>query len=469
MEGKKKIISNIMKNFILWINKNKFTVFLIFFAFITNLSITVFNGIRICIKGECGIYIGNLHYHDFLWHFALAVNAFKTIPFTLPIYMGSILRGYNFLIDIVLFLFTKVGISVLSSYFIILPVAYLILMTLLSYKFFKNRNKDPLFIASGLFFIFFGSSFSYILSLYHFHSWQSFMYAQAMQSGRALLNMSYAWSLPILLGALIILQKDKLTIRKIILLGIFLFFMFGLKFYGGVVLFVLIFVNRFFIWIKKGNVKILFEIVLYLIASYVGYIIFYKTSGSFNGFPFAFSPFAIAHPLIEEKDMFYIPSLVLARYYLVSVNSFSPRLLGIELFTAIIFLIFNFGSRMIGSVLIMKKLIQRKVTRYDGIIILIIIVFTTFTLLFVQKGEWWNIIQFLGYTLFLMNFFAAEALFYLLKSKKKIFLLIGIGFILLTLPTNIEQVSFAGERHISFNNEELNALTFLKKNQMGLC
>ena len=116
----------------------------------------------------------------------------------------------------------------------------------------------------------------------------------------------------------------------------------------------------------------------------------------------------------------------------------------------------------------MKKLIQRKVTRYDGIIILIIIVFTTFTLLFVQKGEWWNIIQFLGYTLFLMNFFAAEALFYLLKSKKKIFLLIGIGFILLTLPTNIEQVSFAGERHISFNNEELNALTFLKKKPNGV-
>ncbi|MFA5136115.1 MAG: hypothetical protein WC489_01845 [Patescibacteria group bacterium] len=455
-----------MKIRLVSVRRNLIPIVVVSTAFITNLSLTVFNGVGTCVGGICGMYIGNLHYHDFLWHFALAKNAFESIPFILPIYKGATLSGYNYLVDIILFLFDKIRISVFTSYFLVLPIIYLILTAYFGWIYLKRKKNDKLFIATGLFFIFFGSSFSYVLSLYHFHTWRSFMYAQAMQSGRALLNMPYALSLPVMLASMVLLQIKHLSKKHMILLGVFLFMMFGLKFYGGIVLFVLIVSSRAFILIKKGKYGV-GEFSIYLAACVVAYFAFYKTNFSSFEIPFTFSPLSIAHPMIEEKDMFYLPSLVLARYTLVANGLFSPRLIAIELFTAGLFLFYNLGSRVLGFLHIVRNLYKRKMTELDIALIITIFISTLITLLFIQRREWWNIIQFMGYALFLMNFFAAEALFYLLKSKNRLSIVAGVVFVLLTLPSNIEQINFARERHVSFTNHELTALEFLKKQPQG--
>ncbi len=453
----------------LWIVKNKLLVAVVVMASVTHLSITVFNGLRLCVKGSCGMYIGSLHYHDFLWHFGLAVNAFNSFPFTLPIFSGSYLKGYNFFIDMVLYVLYKIGIPVITSYFILLPIGYLILTAVLSYILLRKRNKNTLYIACGLFFIFFGSSFSYLLSLYHFHSWQSFMYAQAMQSGRALLNMSYAWSLPVLLLGMILLQKSKLFIKQILVLGFLLFVMFGLKFYGGVTLLFILIGNRGMFWIRNKNWLSAFEISIYGIACFIAYFLFFKTnSAAVGSFPFVFSPFSIVHPMIEEKDMFYMPTWVNARYFLESVKSFSPRLLMIELVTMSIFLVYNFGTRVVGIASLVKSAVKKTSTRMDAVLLGTIVILILITVLCIQKREWWNTIQFLGYALFLANFFAGEALYILLKSKKTISVFLAIVVILFTLPTNIEQVGFAAERHVSISQGELNGLSFLKQMPKGV-
>lgn len=440
---------------------------IVVFAFVANLSLTVFNGLYVCSKGSCGIYLGNLHYHDFLWHYTLAANAFSSFPFRLPIFSGAGLQGYNFLIDLVLFLLSQAGISVISAYFVILPVFYMILLTVLTYVFLKNRNENPLYIASGLFFVFFGSSFSYLLSLYHFHTLKSFTYSQAMQSGRALLNMPYAWSIPVLLGAMIILQKEKLSGKRIFILGLFLFLMFGLKFYGGAVLALFILAARLPLWLRVRKPSVLLEWLSYGMGTGLAYLIFYRAQGPLSGFPFAFSPLAIAHPLVEEKDMFYLPSLVNARYFLSGAARLSPRLLAIELFTAAVFIFYNLGSRFIGLFAVAAGLWKKKLSRIDLALLVTVAVATLTTLLFVQKREWWNIIQFMGYALFFMNFFAGDALFFLAKSRKPLLIALAAVAVLLTLPSNIEQLTYAGERFVSINQEELDALSFLKRQGPG--
>lgn len=450
-----------------WIVRNKLASALIVCAFLTNLSLTVFNGMKVCMAGECGLYVGSLHSRDFLWHLALVESAFRTYPFQVPVFSGASLAGYNFLMDLAMSLFARFGIPAMSSYFILFPLAYLVSVSYLGYRYLKLKNKDPLFVASGLFFLFFGSSFSYLLSLYHNGTWKSFGYAQAMQSGRALLNLQYALTLPFILASLLVLERKKFGIRQILLLGVFLFAVFGLKFYGGFVLLSLILANRAWVWMRSDKRIALVELAVYGAGCLGAYFLFYR-SPSAGAFPFAFAPFSIAHPLIEERDMFYLPSLVLARYTLAGSGVFSPRLLAIELFSACVFIVYNFGTRVIGFIPLGIRTVRGKISRSEGSMMFAITVSALMTLLFVQEREWWNIIQFFGYTLFFMNFFAGEALYRLLKSRRSVPLAAAAVIVLMTLPTNIEQVMYAAERNVSVTGYELESYEYLRKLPEGV-
>ncbi|MEM4248431.1 MAG: hypothetical protein QXH80_04110, partial [Candidatus Nanoarchaeia archaeon] len=141
---------------------------------------------------------------------------------------------------------------------------------------------------------------------------------------------------------------------------------------------------------------------------------------------FIFSPFSIVHSIIEEKNLFYLPKLVNARYYLYSVNPLSPRLLAIELFTAFLFLFFNLGTRFLGLVDFLIRGIKRKVNLFEITLFLGTIFPFSLSLLFIQKGIWWNTIQFSYYGLFLANFFIADFLSKILKKKKNFFALVTV-------------------------------------------
>lgn len=459
-----------VKRILKWIIKHKLISLIVVAGFITHLSITIFNGSEVCVQSVCGMYIGGLHFHDALWHLSLANFAFNSFPFKLPIYSGATLFGYNFLFDLVLYIFTLFRISSISAYFRFIPFMTLSALVYMSFLVLKKEKNDGKYIASGLFFILFGSAFTYILSFYHYKTWKSFMYAQAMQSGRMFLNMSYAVSLPLLLVSILLLQKKQKNTGDRLLLVLMLFLMFSLKFYGGAILLCLILVDVLYDLFKTRHI---FPISLYLVgivcSVILSYVLFYKSPYQGEGFPFGFAPFSIAHPIIEEKDMFYMPSLVLARYYLVQHNIFSPRLFLIECFSAFLFLVLNMGTRTIGFIYLVWAVVKRKITRMDVFLFLGFFFSTCATLLFVQKREWWNIIQFLGYGLFFLNFFAAKTISEVIIRLNKAIAVVFITIIVLfTLPTNIEQITYAIEKYVSFSQNELHALAFLQKQPTGI-
>ncbi|MFZ2206155.1 MAG: hypothetical protein WAV29_01695, partial [Microgenomates group bacterium] len=386
------------------------------------------------------------------------------------IFAGTPLQGYNYFLDLIIFLLTKVGITALVSYFKLIPVLFFILFCYLSYLYAKKENKSNVFIACFLFFVFFGSSFTYILSLYHTKSLSSFFYAQAMQSGRMLLNLQYAVSLLPFLGVLILLKNKKLSIFNTLMIGLLLFLTTGFKLYGGVMLIFLIemdFLLRIFS--EKKYIHWIINSTIVFISFCVAILLFYNPFLAVKtGAIFIYSPFALARPMIEAADHFYMPQLVQARYYLQAVNPHSPRLFAIEMFEVGLFIFLNNGTRLVGLIYILKKVFEKKISKDEIVLFTTIILSTFFIFTFVQKGMWWNVIQFYGYTLFLMNYFAAKFLYEVLSSKKIAALIIGFIIILLTLPTNIEQIGFAFERQISFSQSELNALSKLKSMPDGI-
>ena len=445
---------------------NKVVSLIIICGGITNLGVIFFSGSYLCIKNICGIYIGGLHFHDSLWHLALANSAFYKIPFQLPIYAGASLQGYNYFIDLIIFALSQLGIPAVIGYFKFIPVLFFILFSCLSYIYAKKINKSYIYILCFLFFDYFGSSFTYILSLYHFKTFSSFFYSQAMQSGRMLLNLPYAVSLLPFLGVLIVLKNRKLNLSHIFLLGFLLFLTMGFKLYGGVILFFLISTDFFIqLLIEKEKkythwVVNMIIIVLWFACSIV---IFYNPFASIkSGAIFTFSPFALTRPMIEAADHFYMPQLVQARYYLQAINPLSPRLLAIELLGVVLFIFLNVGTRIVGFIYMFQSIFKKKFEKDEIVLISTILFSSILTFTLVQKGTWWNVVQFYGYTLFLMNYFASKFLYKLFVSKRTIFIFFGILIILLTLPTNIEQIKFAFERKITISNIELDALEKLK-------
>lgn len=453
-----------------FIKKNKLLTLVIFLVFTYHLLISFPSGSYYCFNKKCGLYFWGAYEHDGIWHLAIAETSFKTWPPQHPTFAGEKLTGYNYFLDLIIFLLSKTGIPSIVWYFKILPLVWIILMIFLIIKISQRLKKDYFYQVFLLFFIFFGSSFGYFFTLYHKKTLIGSSSSLAMQAGLTLVNLQFAYSLIFLILLLIVLLKKQKTLKETLLIGFLNFLILSLKFYGGVIslflsVFYLFFENfkkfslgQFFILIKNFLIIIFFLLV--------SIFVFYQPFQNKSNTGFIFSPFSIVHSIIEEKNLFYLPKLVNARYYLYSVNPLSPRLLAIELFTAFLFLFFNLGTRFLGLVDFLIRGIKRKVNLFEITLFLGTIFSFSLSLLFIQKGIWWNTIQFSYYGLFLANFFIADFLSKILKKKKNFFALVTVFLIIiLTLPENYDIIrGFIPNPNASYiPKEELEALIFLRK------
>lgn len=412
--------------------------------------------------------------HDTHWHLALISVAFKSFPPQIPIFAGETLKGYNYLLDFIMFLFTKIGIADLYVYMIVMPLIYLTSMTFLSIYFAKKLRNSVYFVSAFVFFIFMATPFSYVLSyMKRGNIFEGFKYPTTMQSISALTNMSHAMTLPLILIAMIILLHKKLSKTDTLILGILVLLTLGIKFYGGAVLLFLVGINVFIRTFTEKDIKAFFIRSIYiLICAGVSIVLFYDPfSSSKTGSIFGYAPLATVHPLIEDPDSLTIPYFVNARYFLQNAGGFSPRLVFIELITIAIYITYNAGTRIVGVIEIIKRIFKKELTSFELSIIATIIFSAAMSIMFVQKGgDWWNTVQFFGYTLFLFNIYPALFIDDVLK-KITIPRLAVVGIlVLLTLPLNIELMmkSITGwnlKPHIS--SQEKEALSFLKKQKDG--
>ncbi len=429
------------------------------------------SGTNMCLGERCGYHFWGVNSFDGVWHLEIAAAAFKTLPFIVPTYAGATLSGYNILMDFILFLLSKIGIPPIVTLFKIIPLCWFIAYTLLMVMLARRIKDTVLFVATVLFFGYFAGHFGYILQLYHdgsiFAGTQSF----ALQSATSLLNTQFALSLVVLMGILIIMLEKSYTVGAAVLMGMLVALNFGLKFYGGTVSLFLATIYLIESFLSKKNIVLTLKQCLIMGLLVAGSImLFYNPfEATKTGSVFTFSPFATVHSVIEADNMVYLPNLVNARYFLYAHRGMGTRLLFIELFSVVLYVFLNFGTRIFGFIYSFVLGLQRKMQRIDMYLLLSSIFATTLTVLFIQKGDWWNTVQFSYYGIFLANFLVARLVYDLFSSRKIIGVAGAVIILGATIPSNALVVAtFTDPNTAYIPRSEMRALNHLKSLPNGV-
>lgn len=434
--------------------KRVFTWVVILVGLVTLLSTTILSGHNFCFENKCGDFYWGAHEHDGIWHMALAKTAFDTWPPRMPSFAGSMLTGYNWLMDYPLAVLDNLGIPVKESYFVIMPILWYLALVVSFKKFADNYDKSGWFYPIFLFFGFFGSSLSFLLTLWHRDSLVGGSSILSMQPPAMLTNIQFALTVPIFALAMNLLISKKQSKYHQWLMGIFIFVTMGLKFYGGVLLMILVATHSL---MTKRYKRLLISSIAFLLSTWI----FYQPSLAGSSI-FSFKPLATVYPIIEEQALVYIPILANARYRFEAIHS--PLSIVVGIVSLLIFIIFNFGTRLIGILKLKDLNIFEKsilVTMVAGIVA---------NILLVQRGEWWNTVQFLYYSMLLMSIFASRAISKLIDSSPKIGgSVLGI-IILLSIPNLIDTLkifwSMPPGSYVS--NEEIEILKTLEKQDDGV-
>jgi len=425
-----------------------------------------------CISSICSLHIGNWHMHDALWHISLAKLGFTSWPLQNPYMAGEPLTSYNFLLDYLLNILVRLGISPFFSFFKLLPIMATILYIFSVLSYIKTITKNQVKANIVAFFLYFGSSATYLATLYANHtlyyaSLRGFPVVSVINPTTMFLNIQYALSLSIFLW-IILLQHRPSTWIKNLLIFVLFFLLFGFKFYGGVV------ALAYFVGINilKGiwgkNYAQLANLLPGLLGSYLGLLLFYGLSKS-SETPFTWSPFSLTHLMIEDPLLFGNQYLTLARYYLYeNMHGFSPRLLAIESLCVVLFLVINFGTRLLGLYYLVRNTINRRVTQEQLVMGIIILLTVLAPILFVQNGGWYNTMQFLYYGTWLAGLLTAEYVFEKISTKSHTRWFFFALVILLTIPNCVEQLRFISEKQTVVEPDEIAMLDVLRKESFGV-
>lgn len=372
--------------------------------------------------------------HDGIWHLALANQVLKDFPPPDPIFSGFSLSNYHYFYDLLLSVthgLTLIPITYL--YFQIFPFLMALAIGTLSFLFGYLWRKDFWFGFWLAFFNFFGGSFGYLVTLWRDKQLGGESLFWSMQSISTLINPPFALSLIIILvGMLFLLKMKDWTLKKIIWVGILFGILINVKAYGGVV--VLIALGMFAL-IKLSRKERAY-LGIFGVALLVSGIIFISINREAASL-FVWQPFWFINSMIEAQDRLYLSRLALARYSSMD-QGLGPKLIAIELFGLVVFLIGNLGTRIIGIFDLIKR--SKKLDEFDVFILAGGLVGLIIPLFFVQKGTAWNAIQFLYYFLFFANFYAASLLSRVMTFKKPLRLLLITLVVLLTAPTTISTI-----------------------------
>ena len=439
-------------------------------AFLLYMLIIFPSGSNLCFEKSCGIFFWGVHGHDGIWHLAISNFSFNSFPFNAPTYFGAQMSGYNYLFDLIIRGLSLIGIPAIITYFKIFPVVWFLIFTTLLIVLARKIKDTPVFVFLYLFFTFFVGSFSYFLTLFHNKSIWGSASLLATLTVHTMSNLQFAFSLPILLGILIIIKNKKPNMKSVLMISALNFINLGIKFYGGaitsfvIIIYLLSYVNKKTL---LSSVKYLFVLGL---TSILSIIIFYDPFSSVkSGSVFSFSPLSLIHTITEEPSLFYSRQLTNARYFLIQ-NGIGPKLILIEAFNIAAFLFFYLGVRFFGFIYIFWQILRKKLDRFNLNILLTSIFAFTLTAVLVQKGEWWNVIQFFFYSIFLSNIFLAQLSERLFMSRSILLKFCVFLIIFFGIPTTIDVIRqyavFPGSSYIS--KQELDALSFLKYQPKGV-
>ena len=420
---------------------------------------TIFQGVAMFRSGimyDFGIgYWGPLA-RDGVWHEALVGQLNRGIPPGNPGFAGQLLTNYHYFYDLFVALVSKLGIPVNLLIYRILPVIFSILLGIGTYKLASILFKDKKTGILAVFFAYFASSFGWIVDLVKGREIGGESAFWASQPVSMNLNPPFAISLIIIIFTLLLVNSylNKPKFIKAVIIIIFSGTLIGFKVYAGVIL--------LFGLIVLGLKKLYFEkdakVLLIAISSLlISLAILLPQSKSALGL-LEFNPLWLVNTMIDAGDRVGIADLTSKRFTYLGSHQWLKFSI-VEIIGLLIFFIGNLGTRIIGIFGIKKDQLKN-----DLFIIIFSILIISFipTLIFTQKGNPWNIIQFFYYFLFFSGLFAAHSL------RKVPFVLFGLIILITPISSVATFRSWLYPNPPAYlSSKEYEALRFLSTQKDG--
>ena len=211
-----------LKRFLQFFLKNKLVLFLILLGSLS-WSLTM---VKSGLLKDFGIGFWGPNGHDGVWHIALA-NSLARGSWEVPVFAGETLMNYHVGFDLLLAVLNKLtNVDIPVLYFQVIPPILAVLIGALTYKFAFIFRKSKTEAIWGSFFVYFGGSFGWLLTVIREGVIGGESIFWSSQAVSTLINPPFALSLVILLLGLIHLKKPLVST---LLFGV----LFEIKAYAG--------------------------------------------------------------------------------------------------------------------------------------------------------------------------------------------------------------------------------------------
>lgn len=394
---------------------------------------------------------------DGVWHEALVGHLTKSLIPINPGLSGIPLTNYHYFYDLLVSLIHRTGIPINFLIYRFFPVVFSVLLGIGTYKLAQILFKDKLVSYIAVFFAFFASSFGWVLGVIRHEPIGGESAFWANQPVSMNLNPPYAISLVIIIFSILLIDSyikkgGFIKAAAIILLSGTLI---GFKVYAGVILLGGLFVltaKRFIVDKDKKLVPV------FILSSLLTLGIFWTQDRSSVGL-LEFNPFWLVNTMVDAGDRVGIPNFTARRFAYLAEGKWI-HVIVLETICFLIFFVGNLGTRIVGFWKFEWKNFKNDIPVF--ILSMMLISFIP-PLLFTQRGNTWNIVQFFYYFLYFAGLFAAA-------SIRKLPVWIAIFVIAITPISSI--ATFKGWTYPTppayLSIDEYNGLKFLSTQEKGI-
>jgi hypothetical protein len=268
------------------------------------------------------------------------------------------------------------------------------------------------------------------------------------QPGEFLINPALSLSLLFLYSLMIVLIRRNYTNKSLAVTALLLFLLWGSKFYAGIVgcFYVAIYLTVDLLKHKITFRRYLLYGISLMATSIFVVLVFYNpfALGSHKSV-FVLDPFKTIHAMIEDPELIPIRKVALARYYLYTVDTLiRPKLWLIEIFTLGLYLVFSLGTRIFGLLYVVdkNKKVNILITIYSTSIFGILL-----GTMFIQNGiDWFNTIQFLAYSQFLLQIPVAMVAYNFILTKSLPKTIFGVLLLIVTFTGALIPIGKYGQQ-----------------------
>ena len=428
----------------------------------------------ICFKLAClsGREFWGPNGHDGVWHIALA-EAFIRGSWDMPVFAGEMVRNYHIGFDMLLAVLHKLTlIPTVSLYFQVLPIVLSLLIGYTLYTFVKKWTGSVSQAVWSLFFVYFGGSFGFLITLLKegVFSGESIFWSQ--QAISTLVNPPFALSLILMflgfwyLGQGVQTKENRFLITASVIFGVLV----QIKVYAGILVLSGLFVGSLWEMLRRRGLAVFKVFITALIIS-----ILLLPNLNQNTKSLVYRPFWFIETMMQLTDRVGWQRFGEAMVNYKEAGNFIKFVPAYAIALAI-FVIGNLGTRVIALPHLFSRVKNwRSLDFIEVIFLTMIVIGFTIPTFYLQQGTPWNTIQFVYYALTLTGIFAGLAIGkYFEQVRKKGSVLqqafIRLSLLIFTLPTTLGTLFFVylpARPPANLPKTELEALHFLAGQEHG--